>query len=434
MITKAITNAFDFGEVATQLVPLHSRGPDHQWMQKHAASHPRVFQEVIKQLRPQKGRTIIHVIALGDEEIYGPNRNCDGFSARDNRTAHRSFKDIGHVFKHHKNDDPFKAVGDVIATAHNEQTSRVQLLLGLDNNKCRREVDALDRGEDIPVSMGSMQDFDVCSICGHKAPTAADHCHHITDMLGQLMDDGRKVYMQNPNPKYFDISLVFKPADRIAYTLKKVAAAGSGVVGGHDLADIYGLRSFGDPKYATLRALASMYKEIPASLRKVTTPGKLKTATVKELRKHAQLEGMEHLLAFLSANGWLLSPEDMGEVIGHPNPEGCGQAVEDHPVLDELLDDHTEIRALQAPDFCNQISLSDFARADLDSQASMLPGPLDARILRVSIVKPVKIASSPMVDDCDARGFASLYGHYKVAFANRHRTDRAVVRAVAATF
>jgi len=107
-----------------------------------------------------------------------------------------------------------------------------------------------------------------------KAPTAADHCGHIKTMLGQLLDDGRKVYMKNPKPKYFDISLVFKPADRIAYTLKKVAAAGHGVIGGHDLAEIYGLQAVGsDPKYATLKALAAMRKEIlPASRRSDLMP------------------------------------------------------------------------------------------------------------------------------------------------------------------
>jgi len=432
MITKVVTNSFDFGETAAQLVPLYSRGVDGDWLCKHA-SYQGVFHDVLQDLKPIPGKTVIHVIALGDEEIYGPNRNGDGFSRKDNVTAHKTFKELGNVFKNHQNNDPLKAAGDVIATAHHQNMSRVQLLLGLDNDKCRREVDALDKGEDVPVSMGSMQDFDVCSVCQHKAPTAADHCHHIKNMLGQLLSDGRKVYMQNPNPKYFDISLVFKPADRIAYTLKKVAAAGGGVIGGHELAEIYGLRAVGDPKYATLRALAAMYKEVPATLRKATGPEELSEETTTELQKQAKIHGMDHLLAFLHANDWLLSPEDFGSVIGHPSPGGCGQAVEEHGALDDLVDDHSEVKALEVPAVSDYIPLSESARADLDTRTSMKPDSANARVIRMTIMKTPKLAKQAL-DEHEARGFAALYGHYKLAFAAQHQTEHAVLKTVAATF
>lgn len=431
MITKLITNSFDFGEVPTQLVPLHSRGVDGQWLRKHAGAD--IFGDVLSGLRPRRGRTVIHVIALGDEEKMGPNRNCDGFSGKDNRTAHTSFKDIGHVFKHHRNDDPLKAVGEVLATAYNEVMSRIELLLELNNDKCESEVNALDKGEDVPLSMGSLQDFDVCSVCGHKAPTAADHCRHIKTMLGQLLADGRKIYMQNPNPKYFDISLVFKPADRIAYTLKKVAAD-NGVVGGHDLAEVYGVKPPGDPKYAALRALASMVKRIPLNMRKVTAPQPLSDTTKQELRKKAQVHGINHLLAFLSANGWLLGPSDMGEVMGHGDPAGCMAAVDEHSIIDEMLDGLTDIPSLDTPSFVDQIEVSHSAQEDLARNASMEPQGVQGRVMRISIIRPAAKVATRVMDECEARGFALLYGHYKLAFAMQHLRNPGVLQSLAATF
>lgn len=69
--------------------------------------------------------------------------------------------------------------------------------------------------------------FDVCSICGNKAPTRKQYCHHARYLLGKIdPETGKKVYVINTKPKFFDISLVLIGADRIAKTLKKVAFAG----------------------------------------------------------------------------------------------------------------------------------------------------------------------------------------------------------------
>lgn len=432
MIPKIIhSNSFDFGDPAVRLVPLHSRGVDAGWMKKHA-SHG-VFHGAMKDLRPEKGRTVIHVIAVGDEEIYGPNRNCDGFSRADNTTAHTSFKELGHVFKHHQNTDPLKAVGDVIQTAHHNQMSRIELLLGLDNEKCSREVQALEKGEDLPVSMGSMQDYDVCSICDNKAPTADKHCDHIKQMLGSVFDDGRKVYMKNPNPKYFDISLVFKPADRIAYTLRKVAADNGNVIGGHELAEMFGIRPWYSPKTATLQSLAALYKRTPLELRKVTEPESVGADTMKELKKQAALNGVNHLLAFLHANGWLLCPGDFGELIGHRDRESCEQAVDSYDGIDQLLSDDSELTSFDEPAVTAPMSLPPNAVEELNHVTSMDGPELAQRTIRISITKQPKLARCA-VQSPEAWGFSALYNQYKLAFATHHQDRPAVLQALATTF
>jgi len=634
MITKLILpQSFSFDGPAASLVPLHRvGGADSQWLRKHA-SHG-VFHDLLRDLKPIPGKSVIHVLAVGDEELWGPNRNGDGFSREDNVTAHRTFKDIGHVFRHHQNDDPFKAVGDIIATAHNENMSRIELLLGLDNTKCRREIEKVDNDEDLPVSMGcftaghfltledgsvirledavegqqvlthlgnrlpithvfnqdpytgtlytlkartvedveataehpffvvrqehivhtgrktrrvdpsklnqldvtldadwvaakdlrvgdylvtpvnleeelpdyiprtdtpvlarhttkacrdletthrggsrlrvddfiltpirdilsrdvvdepvynievqsdnsyvingiavhnSLQDFDVCSHCGHKAPTASDHCEHIKKMLGQVLEDGTKIYMKNPKPKYFDLSLVFKPADRIAYTLRKVAAAGGEVIGGHELADMVGLVDWTHPKMAAKRTLAAMYKEIPMTIRQVTRPKDVHPNVAAELKKQANLHGIDQLLGFLHSNGWLLSPRDFAEVIGHPEPEKCEMAVAKHDGMDDFLDDHSEVKSLEVPVIQDPMTLSGRALEELEGACSMHPDKVQKRVISITVTGPSE-KTAQIEDTAEAKGLAALYNHYKVAFAMQFQSRNDILRNVAATF
>lgn len=64
---------------------------------------------------------------------------------------------------------------------------------------------------------------DVCARCGNEAPTRADYCDHVKFAMNQVDENGFKDYVHNPSPDFFDISRVFRPADRTGYTLKKVA-------------------------------------------------------------------------------------------------------------------------------------------------------------------------------------------------------------------
>ena len=177
MITKLVlTDSYDFGQPSTQLVPQVSYGVDKDWLRKQAGVED-IFAKEIRDLKKQAGHSVFHIIALGDEERSGANRNGDGFSEADTKTAHAQFKDQGHVFTDHKNHDPKKAVGKVIATAHNDPMGRVELLVDVENKKLPdRYQEKIANGEDLSWSMGSLQQFDTCSFCKHNAPTAKDHC------------------------------------------------------------------------------------------------------------------------------------------------------------------------------------------------------------------------------------------------------------------
>lgn len=195
----------------------------------------------LSEIKPEPGKTTLLVLAMSSSEYYGPNRNGDAFSegpievngqmlvrpGEELPCHHKSFED-GHVFKHHINKDPSKALGRILQSAYNWMMHRVELLCQLDNNKAQDIVGRVEGGEFPGVSMGCKIDHDVCAICGNKAPTRAQYCNHVSGSdprygMNSLTEDGRRCCVYNPSPRFFDLSAVFKPADRIGYTMKKVA-------------------------------------------------------------------------------------------------------------------------------------------------------------------------------------------------------------------
>ena len=65
--------------------------------------------------------------------------------------------------------------------------------------------------------------FDVCVVCGNKARNRSEYCDHAKFNLGNYLPNGKRVIVLNPSPRFFDFSLIRKPAERIAYMIKKVA-------------------------------------------------------------------------------------------------------------------------------------------------------------------------------------------------------------------
>jgi len=184
------------------------------------------------------GKTKILVLAMGASEYYGPNRNGDAFREEELIKHHKTFKTNSHVFRSHVNKDPAKAIGRVLESFYNKDMHRVELILELDNDKASDEVEKIRANKDVAVSMGCRIKYDVCSICGNKAPTRAQYCKHLKYEMGDIYPDGRVVCADNPRPNFFDISIVFRPADKTGYMLKKVAKHGSGVIKGNLSTDL----------------------------------------------------------------------------------------------------------------------------------------------------------------------------------------------------
>jgi len=239
------------------------RGTDRSDFLKIASP---VFAEYLDRVRPQSGDVPIHIKAVHALESWGPNRNGDAFTEETCRKFHDTFVKHARYYKQHKNKDPARSYGAVKLSAYNPAMRRIELLVFGNGTKEAAErngglvmdqetVDALHRGDDVPFSMACKVAYDVCSNCGNKAASRAEYCTEETCVnpetgrrgfgcrsgLMKLAEDGFLQYVDNPAPRFFDISQVVRPADRQAYghlaEYVKVAADDS-PLGGAALAEL----------------------------------------------------------------------------------------------------------------------------------------------------------------------------------------------------
>jgi hypothetical protein len=265
MIKSVLSGSFQFDDAVASIVPLHGRGVvDAAWLHKRAAAQ--VFD--FSKLSSRPGEELVHLLALGDGETIGPNRNGDWFPKAANMKYHPTFMKA-HYFHNHDNRDPAKAHGRVVAAAYNEPMGRVELIVGLDSNRCASDLDELEKRGEFPVSMSCRVPYDVCYICGNQARTRKEYCKHAASAMGRIMENGKIACVINDHPDFFDISKVWRGADRVAFTFRKLekAAADGATLGGAELAELMGIvdvlapvtrSAYALQKAAVLRQLAEM--------------------------------------------------------------------------------------------------------------------------------------------------------------------------------
>ncbi len=201
------------------------------------ASH--VFLPYVDQIKVAKDEVPVHVIALGASEAYGPNRNGDAFKEAACKAYHDTFVKFAKWYRNHKNKpangDP--NYGYVKQSAYHDAMRRVELLCMLNAEKSAadrngglvadKELEKLAKLEDIAVSMACRVPYDECGACHNKARTREEYCKAASCPAGgcaenltrlvKLAGDDFIVHVNNDHPTWFDMSNVFKPADRIAY-------------------------------------------------------------------------------------------------------------------------------------------------------------------------------------------------------------------------
>lgn len=176
-----------------------------------------------------------------------------------------------HVYAHHRNKDATRALGFVELAAWNPHMKRVELITRLEKERCQMYGgegvwDKLKAGGYPDVSMGTKVPFDTCSITldrklyqkawdtfnpkEHKSPgdailkfhkelkakngvgirglsiTRNDYSEYGRTQMNRILPDGRKVWVDNDFPAFFDISFVFIGADKIAKSMMKIADDG----------------------------------------------------------------------------------------------------------------------------------------------------------------------------------------------------------------
>ena len=257
--------SWDFGMKTAEVIPVSSRGltasDSNSFFIKRASASAEVFREVLGKLKLAKDEIPVHLIAMGAGESFNCNRNGDNFDRQTLKDRHHTFVKNAHVYRHHDNKDPKKSYGKVAASMFNDAMDRVELLVLINGGKEAAEkngglvmpeksIEAIDKGENIPFSMGCRVPADECVACGNRAKTAKDYCeaHECIDKKGiqrfgckngltKTAEDGFVQYVDNPDCTFIDISEVTSPADRTAYgAIAKYASEAGAVLGGAQLA------------------------------------------------------------------------------------------------------------------------------------------------------------------------------------------------------
>jgi len=263
MMIKVITpHSQDFGESVSSLIKVSSKGlvgSDLSSFIKRAGSETA---NLLKGIEFKPGEQPIHMIAIGSTEAYGPNRNGDGFKEATCRKHHDTFVKHARWYRNHKNKDPKASYGLVKASTYNDKMKRVELIVALNGTKeaaarnggllADKEMQKIASGDDNwGVSMACKVAYDVCSGCGNKARNRDEYCEEndcnyggCRSNLTKVAADGHVLHVDNPNPTWFDISDVYRPADRIAWVVGHYkAASGLYVAGGAELAEMAGIEA-----------------------------------------------------------------------------------------------------------------------------------------------------------------------------------------------
>lgn len=264
MIKSVLSTSYDFGEVPLKLVKVAAdglRGEDFKSFVKRAGFR---MADAARKIELQPGEELIHGIALGTTEHYGPNRNGDGFKEAACRIYHPTFVKHARWYRNHANKDPKKSYGIIKHSDFNDDMKRIELLAVLNRTKeaaerngglvADEELEALHAGKDIPTSMACKVAYDVCAGCSNKAKNRTEYClgedeggmckrGGVKNRMGLVHEDGFMNHVDNPHPHFFDWSKVYRGADRTSWAdgILKAAAAGGVIIGGAELAEKMGI-------------------------------------------------------------------------------------------------------------------------------------------------------------------------------------------------
>ena len=221
---------------------------------KSAASEL-IGRDIIERFRPPDDHFLIHSIAMGDQETYGPNKNADGWLKQALQDRHHTFVTNGHFFREHRNRDPKQKIGDIKYAAYKSVKDggmgRVELLKWGSKDKAAEEYELAKAGKELCFSMSARVPEDVCSCCKKRSKSASEYCDHLRHRALQYIPEFKKyAYAENPDPTFFDDSRVVRPADRIARFLeykfpdsdmRKAASAQKQVIMGTEWAEFEGV-------------------------------------------------------------------------------------------------------------------------------------------------------------------------------------------------
>lgn len=420
------------------------------------------------ELRVEKtaGQTDALVIALGAYEGTGANRNGDIFKEAECLKNYKTFIKSGSkkpdgkydgraLNRHHKNKPEDPKYGNIKAAAYNQKMKRIELVIGLDNDKCAEEIQKLAEGKQINVSMAAKVAYDKCTWCGHEAKTDHDRCKHIPTKLGEINKRGEMCSMENINPKWFELSIVGRPADRIGMSLK-LACDSAYIKTAQDFKELYPgfiapdfsddyvhISKYASEKRTLVSKLAAIEKHIDAVLSGSPKTSKDKYVVEhKSKLKHADGisdEAMDELRKFepskllkaLADQGIVFSQEDFikylfgAKSLGHKADDMFSEVKKHLPsMFSNLEEDGDDVVNEEKYEPSNSDiipkGLMNIVKGLFDGH-SMFESPAQGRIMKITIVKRLPAAKlnksneETLSKESSVKELVRQYASYKLA-------------------
>ena len=155
------------------------------------------------------------------------NLNYDAWPPKELASSYKTFRQ-GPIFVDHISFEEDRARGIVLDSEYvdNPDDKVIWLLLEVDIKTFPKLGKELLSGGLDSVSMGAMVEISICSICGNEAKENEAFCVHIPKMKGQTVG-GKLCYEICKGVTFYEISLVFEPADVTAVAKTVVAAIGT---------------------------------------------------------------------------------------------------------------------------------------------------------------------------------------------------------------
>jgi hypothetical protein len=353
MINKVLESGYNDSSQfpAAAVIPEFRGALDRQTLKKRAS----IFDAEYDKFERKPGHTYIHLISVAAGEHYGPNSRADFYNGDAYRhelscpekgkpnfiilkpglsaTHNKTFMEHGGVYTEHVSSlDGAEPQGYIVKAALNPEMKRGELIIGVETNKWADDIHKLESGTPLKFSIGASAPYDICSVCGHITTTEDGHCDHYKTMPGEFLADGSQVYVISDNCLFHDISRVKNPAEKIAFSIRKVASGRGNrfvtPVGPAKASVVRALCKTANAKarFDMLCKLAAIEKEILAEGTTCAVDPALlslfrkRRAAKKCQRKEASAaESLQHFLDFADTNNiigscnkhdYILSPEE----------------------------------------------------------------------------------------------------------------------------
>jgi hypothetical protein len=305
--------------------------------------------------------------------------------------------------------------------------------------------------------MGSSVKEDICSYCGNRRRKLPNSCEHLRFYKHAIDENGDPVFAINDAPHFHDISKVRKPADRIAFTLCKIASE-DGPVYEDDDAELYLPMSFVKGMQAGYKAsrvdilnkLAAMEKKLDAECSgcgNMNCPACGQGAIMNNLPEEMEdsvdsaCEGIpaDSLMRGMSDNKMMMSPKQFVRIIVKKDPESA--ELSDLPealssVFSDMKENASPEEIEDGTDIPSGKALSSAQSNQLKTALPVLstsPDDVANKVIRVIIIKggandlPMKAAPKSKhmkkkASECSrlSRYVAREYAKYQLGFLAEH--------------